>query len=212
MKLQGDATRWWWVRHAPVPVAGKLVYGRTDVPCDVSNTALFAAQARKLPSDAVVITSGLGRAVKTLEALKTAGYSPQTESVLTEPAFEERYFGDWDGLSWDEIETMQAGNIDAFWNDPFEFRAPGGGENVFDQKERIADAVARINTDHFGKNIVVVAHAGTIRCQLANVLKLDANAMTCIDVDYISVTRLDHYHGELEGIVRVCTVNDLDDI
>lgn len=212
MKLQGEATRWWWVRHAPVPVAGKIVYGRTDVPCDVSDAPLFASQAQKLPEDAVVMTSGLGRAVKTLQALKDNGYTPNTDNVITEPAFEERYFGDWDGLTWEEIETLKTGSTNAFWADPFGFRAPGGGESVYDQQVRIKTAVDRINKDYKGRNIVCIAHAGTIRCQLANVLKLGDDPMSSIDIDYVSITRMDHYHDELEGVVRVCTVNDLNEL
>jgi len=209
VKLDGCATCWWWVRHAPVPVAGKVVYGRTDVACDVTDIATFKAQALRLPTDAVVVTSGLGRAVKTLKALKDAGYAPESEEVITEPAFEERYFGDWDGLTWDAIEAQREGNTAAFWDDPFGFRAPGGGENVSDQKKRVEDAVNAINTKYKGRNIVCVAHAGTIRCQLANVLELENKAMASLDVDYVSITRMDHYHDELEGIVRVGMVNGL---
>ena len=40
-KVTGSITRWWWVRHAPVPNPEGRCYGQTDKDCDVSNEALF---------------------------------------------------------------------------------------------------------------------------------------------------------------------------
>ena len=44
-------TRFWWVRHAPVDSEGRI-YGQKDMPCDCSDTAVFAGLARQLPRDA----------------------------------------------------------------------------------------------------------------------------------------------------------------
>ena len=209
MLLNGVKTRWWWVRHAPVPVAGKIVYGRTDVDCDISNAALFAAQAMRLPSNAVVLTSGLSRATRTLAALAAAGYACDPASALVEPAFEERFFGDWEGLSWDEIEARHPGAPGHFWGDPFGFRPPGGGENVFDHAARVTAAVERISARFPGRDVIAVAHAGSIRAQLGTVLKLPPIDASVIDIDFVSITRIDHYHGELEDIARIGTVNGI---
>jgi broad specificity phosphatase PhoE len=207
--LNGVKTRWWWVRHAPVPVVGKIVYGRTDVDCDTSNARLFAAQAARLPKNAVVLTSGLSRAVKTLRALAAAGYDCDPDAALTEPAFEERFFGDWEGLSWEEIAAREPGAPDRFWADPFGFRPPGGGENTFDHAERVKQAAARISARFPERDIVAVAHAGSIRAQIGTVLNLPPEHAAVIDIDFVSITRIDHYHGELEGIARIGAVNGI---
>ena len=209
VKLRGEKTRWWWVRHAPVPVVGKIVYGRHDVECDCSNTPVFAAQAQHLPEGAVVLTSGLSRTRLTLEALGQCGYRYDTATVITEPAFEERFFGDWEGLTWDEIEAGDPGAPERFWQDPYGFRPPGGGENAFDHAARMHDAVERISADHPERDVVAVAHAGSIRAQLANVLKLPHIDAAVLDIDFVSITRIDHYHGELQGIARIGAVNVL---
>lgn len=209
MKLNGEVTRWWWVRHAPVPVAGKIVYGHAEVPCDTSDTAVFAAQAARLPQNAVVLTSGLARAVKTLKALGQAGYAFDPDAVIAEPGFAERYFGDWEGLSWAEIDALAPDNRQRFWDDPFGFRAPGGGENMFDLASRVAAAVERVNARFPGRDVVAVAHAGSIRAQIGTVLKLPPADASAIDIDFVSITRIDHYHGELEGIARIGAVNGL---
>jgi alpha-ribazole phosphatase len=207
VQLKGVKTRWWWVRHAPVPAAGKIVYGRTDVDCDTSDSALFAAQAARLPRDAVLVTSGLSRAVKTLAALATAGYPCDPAAAIAEPAFEERFFGDWEGHSWEQIAALDPAGPDRFWDDPFGFRPPGGGENVFDHMARVRAAVDRITARFPGRDVVAVAHAGSIRAQLCSVLSINPGDAAAIDVDFVSITRIDHFHGDLEGIARIGAVN-----
>ena len=55
------ATRFWWVRHARVPEVTHRMYGSLDVDSDTSDTALFEGIARKLPVDALWVTSPLRR-------------------------------------------------------------------------------------------------------------------------------------------------------
>ena len=45
-KITGSVTRWWWVRHAPVPNPERRCYGQSDKDCDVSNEELFRHQAK----------------------------------------------------------------------------------------------------------------------------------------------------------------------
>ena len=66
-------TRWWWVRHAPVTVNDGRCYGQTDVACDCTDAAAFAALARMLPEDAVWVTSTLKRTHLTATAIVRAG-------------------------------------------------------------------------------------------------------------------------------------------
>jgi len=206
VQLQGARTRWWWVRHARVPVAGRIVYGRADVPCDTSDTATLAAQARVLPADAVVVTSGLARAEKTLAALGDAGYAYDPAGVLREPDLEERRFGAWEGLSWDEIESRWPGVTAEFWKNPFTY-APPGGEDHDAHTARVHAAVARLTERFPGRDIVSVGHAGSIRAELTAILALSHQAAAAIDLDFLSLTRIDYYHGELKGIARIVAVN-----
>ena len=37
------ATRWWWVRHAPVREDGGCIYGQKDLGCDTSDRVVFEA-------------------------------------------------------------------------------------------------------------------------------------------------------------------------
>ena len=69
MSMTGDGgafppTRWWWIRHAPVPDGGRI-YGQGDLDCDCSDTLIFDVLARELPGDAVWVTSNLVRTKQT---------------------------------------------------------------------------------------------------------------------------------------------------
>ena len=91
-------TRWWWIRHAPVPDNGRI-YGQSDLSCDCSDSAVFAALAAALPAGALWVTSHLRRTVETARAihaadpLKFAGIEPTAV-----PDLAEQHLGDWQGL------------------------------------------------------------------------------------------------------------------
>jgi broad specificity phosphatase PhoE len=61
-------TRWWWIRHAPVPDTVNI-YGQNDVDSDTSNRNVFDALARELPRGAAWFTSNLKRTHQTAEAI-----------------------------------------------------------------------------------------------------------------------------------------------
>ena len=187
-----DDVRWWWVRHAPVvDHAGKL-YGQRDVPCDVSDSRAFAALSVALPPDAVWVTSHLSRARDTAAAIISA--SRAVPARLTEdPDFAEQSFGDWAGLSWEEIAAQDPALHARFWNDPVGLPPPGG-ESFSAVIARVASAIERMSAAHRG-DIVAVAHGGVIRAALALALALEPTRAMAVRVDNLSLTRLDLVAG-----------------
>ena len=69
--MQASQTRWWWIRHAPVPDGGRI-YGQSDLDCDCTDAEIFATLARELPRDAVWVTSNLARTHQTAAAIVAA--------------------------------------------------------------------------------------------------------------------------------------------
>ncbi len=203
-------TRWWWVRHAPVVGVNGVIYGSNDVDCDVSDTIQFKALAQALPQDAVWVTSHLSRTIKTAKAIAEAGLD------FPEPAVEEdlgeQNFGDWQGLSWDQMRETDAETYDAFWADPARSRPPGG-ESFADQIARTGAVIERLTAEHKGRDIVAVAHGGTIRAALAVALKLEPEQGMAIRLDTLSVSVLEHVEDGLlrgaGGVWRVVGVNRL---
>jgi len=189
-----QTTRWWWVRHAPVVGVDGVLYGSDDVECDTSDRLSFEGLARLLPADAHWMTSHLSRARRTAAAIRDAGLD-YPEPVIEEHLGEQS-FGHWQGRRWDEMETIDPEAYAAFWERPARSRPPGG-ESFADQIERTAGVIERVTADNPGRDIVAVAHGGTIRAATAHVLGLEPEGGMSFTVDTLSVTRLEHVSGGL---------------
>src|ERR1700690_4119104 len=68
------ATRWWWVRHAPVREDGGRIYGQKDIGCDTSDREVFEAVGKILPRNAVWYASNLRRTHQTADAIWAGGF------------------------------------------------------------------------------------------------------------------------------------------
>jgi alpha-ribazole phosphatase len=181
-------TRWWWIRHAPVPDGGRI-YGQRDLDCDCSDAAVFAALACTLPRDAVWITSNLARTKQTAAAILSAmQLSPGELRAI--PALAEQNLGDWQGLDRDRF---LAGRTIKYphWFGPAVERAPNG-ESFHDLFERVSGAIDDLSREYAGRDIVAVTHGGTIRAALGHAMGLDSEASLAGGlIDNCSLTRID---------------------
>jgi len=199
-------TRWWWVRHAPVIVDEGRIYGQSDLPCDCSDARVFSGLATVLPRGAIWITSHLGRTHQTAEAIWAAGDFGAVEEFQQDKDFAEQHLGDWQGLDRRAFLMNRRQEPDSFWYAAADERAPNG-ESFVDLLERVGAAVARITQTHRGRDIVAVAHGGTIRAALTIALGLPPRGGFAFMVDNCSLTRLDHYEGSERSGWRVQMVN-----
>ncbi|MDA1090675.1 MAG: histidine phosphatase family protein [Proteobacteria bacterium] len=203
-------TRWWWVRHAPVVDADGLIYGSSDIDCDVSNSAHFKALAQALPQDAVWVTSHLSRAQKTARAIADAGLN--FPEPLVEEDLGEQNFGDWQGMSWAKMMATDPETYKVYWSDPTRNRPPGG-ESFADLIARTGVVIDRLGEQHKGRDIVAVVHGGTIRAAMAVALKLEPEQGMAIRIDTLSTTILENVEDGLlrgkGGVWRVVGVNRL---
>ncbi len=188
-----DTTRWWWIRHAPVVQKERRLYGNSDVPCDCSDSAMFARLADRLPRDAVWITSALGRTRET--ALAVARQMPPPEPRLhADPDLNEQSFGDWQGRTPDEVARLRGGEWHRFWLAPA-VQVPPGGESFEQLVERGGRSIRRLTAEHAGHDLVAVAHGGTIRAALALALDLDPERALGFEIANCSLTRITYHTG-----------------
>jgi len=196
------------VRHAPVINGDGMIYGSSDIACDVSNTNHFAALAEALPEDAVWITSHLSRTQKTAQAIKDAGLNFPAPIIV--PDLGEQNFGDWQGMSWDAMMEADPETYKVYWADPTRNRPPGG-ESFADLIARTGVVIDRLGEEHKGRDIVAVVHGGTIRAAMAVALKLEPEQGMAIRVDTLSTTILENVEDGLlkgkGGVWRVVGVN-----
>ncbi|MBF0248016.1 MAG: histidine phosphatase family protein [Alphaproteobacteria bacterium] len=212
-EIQAIATRWWWVRHAPVVGAdsGRLS-GQNDVPADLSDRAAFAFLAPQLPQGAAWLTTPLQRTRQTAEALWAAG-ADRAEPAI-EPAFQEQAFGDWTGMTWTDIARRP--ESEAFWADAAHAVPPNAvtgrlAESFADVCRRVTRRMDELTVEFAGRDIVCVAHAGSIRAAVAHALGLTPEQALALDVQNTALTRLDHFTSGLKtlrgGNWRVVALN-----
>ncbi len=194
-------TRWWWLRHAPVPDPHGRITGQLDLPCDTSDQSYFSALAERLPRGALLVESGLLRCRQTIAALEAAGLP--LPPALCEPAFLEQDFGRWQGHGWNELAEAKDPDLPAFWRDPAT-ASPPAGESFAEVVARVGDAMTRFNAAHPDRDIITVAHAGTIRAALAVALDIAPAAALRFAVAPLSLTRLD----AMDGCWAVAGVNN----
>ncbi len=146
-------SRVFFVRHAETDMAGRFC-GHSDPELN----ARGREQARGLLCTEqfdCVYTSDLRRAVSTAEAIGCP--------VVLRPALREIYFGQWEGLSWEEIERA-----DPDYAREWIARYPGlpapGGESFAEFEARVLNEVNRL-LDQRGP-IAVVTHGGVLRVVL----------------------------------------------
>lgn len=200
-------TRWWWVRHAPVPDTVNI-YGQNDVDSDTSDRNVFNGLARELPRDAAWFTSNLKRTHQTAEAIIEAMIEKDAASANRVPVveFAEQHLGEWQGLNRAEFFAARAHLSHPFWFGPAAERAPGG-ESFDDLYARVAPVIERLSAENLNRDIVAVTHGGTIKAAIGHALKLSTDAALAFAIDNCSITRLDQLGTGSASLWRVVSIN-----
>lgn len=154
--------------------ASRRLQGGTDIPLDEVGRwqAQQAAQAlseRLLPDR--VVSSDLGRADSTAQAL---GDLIGVEVEL-DPRLRERSFGEWEGLTAEEIAERWPAQYDVWRSGHDPQRA--GAETRAEVAERMAAAVVEhAGRTQTGGTLVLVSHGASITLGLTTLLGLDPTA------------------------------------
>ena len=81
--------------------------------------------------------------------------------------------------------------LGSHWFAAIDEPAPGG-ESFMDLYNRVCGAIERINAEQAGKDVIAVAHGGTIKAAVGLALGGQPEKGLAFDIDNCSVTRLDH--------------------
>ncbi len=191
-----ETTRWWWIRHAPVPQLADRIYGSTDPDADVSDRQRFALLAQSLPPQAVWVVSSLRRTHQTAKAIEVAGYA--LPELIEEPAFSEQNFGVLHGVRHVDHETARTDPFRDIWPLPPDV-TPSGGESFIDVMGRVAAAVERLSETHRGRDIVCVGHGGSVRAAVAHALNLSPVHALSLSFKNLTLTRLHRLYLPMDG-------------
>lgn len=180
----------------------KRFQGRIDIPLNpngMSQVGCLTEFMKEKKLDAIYCSSML-RARMTAAPLAMShnmGYKPL--ELLQEVSF-----GDWEGLSFDEISTRWPKEMQTFFTNPGEW-VPPNGETFPEVAERCQKAFDMIFAEQgHDKNIAIVSHGGIIRVQLCLLLGMPLNNLWRLGVHNVSVSSLTDWQGNMV----VETVND----
>jgi alpha-ribazole phosphatase len=143
----------------------------------------LGAIAERLPQDAVVLSSPLRRCRQTLAAIRESADRLAPEQLVQELV--EQDFGAWEGrdpaaLPWPRDAGLK--EMAAF--------APPDGENFSAMASRVGGAIERLTRRFEGKQVLVCAHAGSIRAALVLAMGAPEACGLAFDIRPISLTRL----------------------
>ncbi len=195
-RLEPLTTRWWWLRHAPVPHLAHQIYGSTDVDCDTSDERAFRNLALCLPKEAVWFISHLRRTRQTAEAISEQGY--ELPELIQSELIGEQNFGELHGRLHSEHEASRKDPFVGYWPVSPHETAPGG-ESFSDVCDRVGSFIENANEEYSGRDIVCVTHGGPIRAAIRLALNLDEAHSVAFDLEYLSLTRIHHYPNRTNG-------------
>jgi len=140
--------------------------GQSDIPLNETGHKQAHALANRLSAETfdAVYSSDLQRATETAKIICTSQIHP-------DPRLREVHFGDWEGLTYDEIkakhpETLAAWEADIFKN------APPNGETLEGLAVRVQSMLDELRKKHDDQNILIVAHGGVLQTLICLALKL----------------------------------------
>ena len=147
------------IRHGQTDwnVAGRI-QGSTDIPLNDTGRRQAACLAEGMEKRPVtqVFSSTLSRAYETAAAIgKRQGVPVRGLSQL-----QEVNYGDWEGLTMEEIEQKYPNEQEQWYLSPVEV-APPGGETQTQVYERCRQAVEKILDEAQG-DVAVVSHGATV--------------------------------------------------
>jgi len=149
------------------------IQGQLDIPLNEHGLWQAEQLALALAGEELhaVYSSDLQRAVATAAPLaRGAGLALQTDRALRE-----RAFGDFEGVSFREIEQRWPEAASRWRRREPDF-APGGGETLRQFYARSVQAATQLAARHPGQTVALVAHGGVLDClyRAASRIELDA--------------------------------------
>ncbi|MCQ2559952.1 MAG: alpha-ribazole phosphatase [Clostridia bacterium] len=158
--------------------------GHRDIPLSEKGLQQAEAVAQRLAGEKLdaVYCSDLQRARVTAEKIA----QPHGLTVQVNSQLREMNFGQWEGLTYREIESSRDQVLASWCLDPITFRPPGG-ELVPEMAARVKAALQQIVAENQDKVVVVVCHGGPIRTFLAQLLGMDLKDNWRLRMDNVSL-------------------------
>lgn len=144
-------------------------FGKKDIPLNALGIEQSRLLAKQLKEENItaIYSSALSRAAKTAKLI--AGFHSLEVKQLA--GFNEIDFGEWEGLTFNEIESAFKTQSATYLKNPASFRFPKG-ETLQELNTRVLKALDTVLSSHSDETVLIVAHSGTNRAIIGKALGL----------------------------------------
>jgi len=185
-------TRFWLIRHGePDTETRNRCYGALDIGLSEEGRRQMARVARHLATEPLgaIYTSPRNRALESASILASS-YSCLVEMA---PDLREIDFGDFEGLTYDEIALRYPDLYRQWMETPTAIRFPNG-ESFAEVRLRATRAFEEIRRKHQEQTVALVSHGGVIRIILAHALQMPHHC----------IFRLAQHHAAMNLLTYMC--------
>ncbi|GLZ13921.1 hypothetical protein Acsp04_41560 [Actinomadura sp. NBRC 104425] len=192
------------LRHGDTPLSPqKRFSGVSEVGLSADGVAQAQAAARRLAERggiSAVLSSPLRRARQTAEIVADGlGGCP----VLVDDDLRETDFGEWEGLTFEEVRAAWPDEAAAWSSDPAV--APPGGESFADTLTRLQRVRARVVERLPAGTVLLVSHVGAIKTLVVMALRAPLASMHRMFLDSACLSEIDWFR---DGTAVVRVFND----
>lgn len=161
--------------------------GQSDIPLNETGRKQAQALAERLTTEQfdAVYSSDLQRATETASIIRRSGFQPDTR-------LREVHFGDWEGLTYNEIKAKHPEPLAAWEADIFK-NAPPKGETLEGLAIRVQSMLDELHEKHDDQNILIVAHGGVLQTLICLALKLPPTMYWQFHLSTASISELAFY-------------------
>ena len=122
--------------------------------------------------------------------------------LLIDEAWMEMNFGDWEGLSADQIIRRDSTALQAFYADPLGYTPPNA-EKYSDFLTRISCGLEGVLSNHVGQQVLIVTHAGVIRGLFSLLLGIPIAQCWQIEVPHACLTRFSCFYDQSGRFIQL---------
>lgn len=181
------------MRHGE-PSLTNCLLGQTDLSLSAKGWQQMVQISKSLTMVDRVISSPL---IRCHDFARNFAESRQLECYV-EQSWGECDFGDWDGLSYQDLSQNHTKDFENFIRDPHHY-FPQNGEKLAPFSLRVERALQQLVKDYPDEKILLVTHSGVIRMIVAwclNMDRLSSDPFQRFKVDYASLTKVDLYYAD----------------
>lgn len=177
------------IRHPETDMAGTFC-GQADPPVNAAGYRQVGTLIENLRIEPItaIVTSDLQRAFTAARIMGESFAVP----YRARRDLREIGFGDWEGLTWNQIEALDLAFAQR-WLDQFPHLAPPRGESFHAFEARVVTEIRYLIEESKNGLIAVVTHAGVMRVVLEKLCAIDATEAVSMTRPYCCSFHYSHY-------------------